>query len=277
MDLEIQEIGMGLQFDSISALPTGEAAQVAQQRRADRQQRQARGTAQRRGHLLDVAFALFEELGVEGFNMRHMAQRAGYTPGALYAYFQGKDAILAALRLRVAEQLADEVRAVRLQKPSRSLKEMPSRAVSPSFGTSGGDSVPGRTLFVAQNLAWWSRLAREPHRLPLLLKPGEPTGAHSGDGPGSEPALLALLEEATAPALATLHTLGLPPETAQQVHDEVLAYGIGLLALQPGTGLETRFVQALHRWLDRECGLAACPALDGEGGGSERQGDLFAG
>lgn len=56
-----------------------------------------------------------------------------------------------------------------------------------------------------------------------------------------------------ASALCALHAMGLSSYAMQALHDEVLAYGLGLLMLQPGADLETRFVQTLHCWLDREC------------------------
>jgi hypothetical protein len=72
-----------------------------------------------------------------------------------------------------------------------------------------------------------------------------------------------------------LQASGLASDTAQQVHDEVLAYGLGLLVLQgpdragARSAMETRFVQSLHRWLD--VALAAALGVPTEAG----QGDLF--
>jgi len=61
------------------------------------------GTAQGRRRLrnrqaiLDAALALIEVSGIDGWSMRELAERVDYTPGALYRYFDGKAALLAAL------------------------------------------------------------------------------------------------------------------------------------------------------------------------------------
>lgn len=279
---------MNVKFDSITPLLSEAAARRAGERAAERQQRQERNTAARREQLLDVAFGLYAEQGSTGFNMRQMAQRAGYTPGALYAYFHGKEAILSALRQRVIDQLADEVRAVRLPKAGRAAR-------APAHGSAGPipSAAPGerdlndqtRLLFVTQCMAWWSRLDQEPHRLHLLLKRDEPAEAPPETHPQrgeSVASVLVRLVWATAPCLDSLHALGMSADAAQRLHGEVLAYGLGLLVLQgagapgPGAGLNTRFLQSLHRWLDRECSGASPPettSADPE----ERQGDLFVG
>ena len=45
----------------------------------------------RRQSVLDAARATFVELGMEKTSMRLIAQRAGYTVGALYSYFASKE------------------------------------------------------------------------------------------------------------------------------------------------------------------------------------------
>lgn len=90
---------MRIQFDSASPLPIEPAALAARHRMVERQQWQERVTA----------------------------LRAGYTPGALYAYFHSKDAILSALRGRVIERLVGGVRAIRPPKPARSSMETSAR------------------------------------------------------------------------------------------------------------------------------------------------------
>jgi AcrR family transcriptional regulator len=51
----------------------------------------------RRAHVLDAAREAFVELGLEGASLREIARRAGYTPGALYSYFQSKEEVYGAL------------------------------------------------------------------------------------------------------------------------------------------------------------------------------------
>jgi len=280
---------MSVKFDSITPLLTGAAARSAQQRAVERQHRQERNTMTRREHLLDVAFGLFGEVGSQGFNMRQMAQRAGYTPGALYAYFRGKEAILSALRQRVIAGLADEVQAVRLPKAGRAPRAQ-------ALGRAGAASAVGnvetdlhaqaRGLFIKQCMAWWGRLDQDPYRLHLLLRVGDPVNSPSEPETDVlhldvEASVLVQLDQATKPCLSTLHALGLSADAAQQLHDEVLAYGLGLLVLQgagspgPITRLDTRFLQTLHRWLARECN-GAPQAGAGAPGPEEDQGDLFA-
>ena len=46
--------------------------------------------------ILDAARAVFEADGLQGASMRAIAKAAGYTPGAIYAYFPSKEHIYAA-------------------------------------------------------------------------------------------------------------------------------------------------------------------------------------
>lgn len=61
----------------------------------------------RRQHVLDAARAVFLELGLEGTSVREIAQRAGYTPGAIYSYFASKEEVYAALLSESMERLTD--------------------------------------------------------------------------------------------------------------------------------------------------------------------------
>ncbi|WP_211099534.1 TetR/AcrR family transcriptional regulator [Azospirillum agricola] len=49
----------------------------------------------KRGLILQAARDVFEAEGLEGASLRAVATRAGYTPGALYSYFDSKEAIYA--------------------------------------------------------------------------------------------------------------------------------------------------------------------------------------
>jgi AcrR family transcriptional regulator len=55
--------------------------------------------------ILDAALTLIEVNGVDGWSMRELGDRVDYTPGALYRYFDGKAALLAALTADAMEQL----------------------------------------------------------------------------------------------------------------------------------------------------------------------------
>ncbi|MGS5086826.1 TetR/AcrR family transcriptional regulator [Hydrogenophaga sp. A37] len=262
---------MTVKFDVITPVLTPEQVQHMQQRVLDRQLRQQRFGDERRVQLLDVAWNLWRETGSQGFNMRQLAQRAGYTAGALYAYFPGRDAILSALQLRVIHELGEQVKA---QKAPRAERGARARA--------DGTPVPGhelvaRQLFIDRSLAWWGSLAGDTQRLQLVL--------HGGHGnlpevpPNERPAsvLLAQLADALQPCLEALQATGLSPETALQLHGEVLAYGLGLLVLQgpkragSQAAMEARFMLSIQRWLD----LTLAGARIASGAEVTEQGDLF--
>jgi AcrR family transcriptional regulator len=60
--------------------------------------------------ILDSAQRVLERDGIEGATVRAIAKEAGYTPGALYAYYSNKDDILADLLCRSLGQAARAVR-----------------------------------------------------------------------------------------------------------------------------------------------------------------------
>src|SRR4051812_3702955 len=62
-----------------------------------RHRRQQAMSETRRALVLDAARAVFEEHGLEGASIREIARRAGYTAGAIYSYFDSKEAIYGAL------------------------------------------------------------------------------------------------------------------------------------------------------------------------------------
>lgn len=59
--------------------------------------RRARARAETRKRIADAAMRLFVEEGFDQTSMRRIADAVGYTPGALYAYFEDKDEILYSL------------------------------------------------------------------------------------------------------------------------------------------------------------------------------------
>ena len=60
--------------------------------------------------ILDAAHRVLERDGIDGATVRAIAKEAGYTPGALYAYYPNKDDILADLLCRSLGQAARTVR-----------------------------------------------------------------------------------------------------------------------------------------------------------------------
>ena len=68
-----------------------------------------KGAVQRhkRAAIVEAALQVFAEVGVEATTVRAIAARAGYTPGALYSYFDDKDALVnATLALSLGRLLA---------------------------------------------------------------------------------------------------------------------------------------------------------------------------
>jgi AcrR family transcriptional regulator len=59
----------------------------------------------RRELVLDAARSAFFELGMEKATIRAIAQRAGYTPGAIYSYFASKEEVYGALLGESLERL----------------------------------------------------------------------------------------------------------------------------------------------------------------------------
>ena len=61
--------------------------------------------------LIEAGVALIAQQGVDGFNLRELARRAGVSPGAPYRHFADKDALLAAVATEGFEALVEQLRA----------------------------------------------------------------------------------------------------------------------------------------------------------------------
>jgi AcrR family transcriptional regulator len=252
-------------------------AAEARARQQERLDRQARAQAARREHMLNVAQAVIDAQGLDGLNMRVIARRAGYTAGALYAYFNGKQDILLALQRRVLERLEDAVKRVKVVKPGRG-----GRLVGDA-----GATVAARQRYVDQSLAWWRQLARDPGGFQLLLL--RPSLVSTGASPAETtplsgpPATLGDLEEVLQPCRDSLLELGLTEQGAYQLHRELVACGLGLLALAAASGhshpdgLESQWRSTVERWLDM--GAGPLPPVAGGSGpaGVRDQASLFPG
>ena len=77
-----------------------------------RSRRQAVRDFKRQG-ILDAAEALFQKAGIAGTTMRAIAERAGYTAGALYSYYDAKDRIMVDLLRRSLASLNQRVRSAK--------------------------------------------------------------------------------------------------------------------------------------------------------------------
>lgn len=170
-------------------------------------QRQQTMIDARRALVLDAARAVFTEAGMEGANIRKIAKRAGYTPGAIYSYFDSKEAIYGALLAESIERLNAAVA------QARAVKNKPEKTL--------GTKV----------MAWFDFYINNPRDLDLtfyLVQGMKPPGsAVALNGPLQE-----RLHDALKPGEAALLEMGLSPAAAQRESTALFAHGLGLLLLQ---------------------------------------------
>ncbi len=76
-----------------------------------RARRKAALAGQRREHIVAAARTVFAEEGLERATMRRIADACGYTPAAIYFYFEGKEEIYAAILQQVLEELRAHISA----------------------------------------------------------------------------------------------------------------------------------------------------------------------
>lgn len=178
----------------------------------------------RRALVLDAARAAFFELGMEKTSMREIAQRAGYTPGAIYSYFPSKEAVYGALLEESLDRLNERVR----------------QALA-------GKDTPVERLRAAA-LAFFCFYQANPRDLDLgfyLFQGMKPRGLT----PELNEALNARLLEALQPVEAELKGLGLSQAAALQEVTALFAHAVGLLVLSH-TGRIRMFRQASQDLFD---------------------------
>lgn len=161
----------------------------------------------RRALVLDAARAVFEEHGIEGASIREIARRAGYTPGAIYSYFDSKEAIYGEL---LGESLARLNQAVLEARP---------------------DEPGAAGLLKAKALGWFGFYAANPRELDLgfyLVHGLAPRGLTSE----LNQRLNARLYEALAPCEQAFLALGMDEAEARRENTSLFAHGVGLLLLQ---------------------------------------------
>lgn len=220
--------GMNARLDEPHPVPS-----AAEQTAALRQQRQLAMTDTRRAHVLDAARRVFADKGIEGASIREIAREAGYTAGALYSYFDSKEAIYAALLAESLDRLQLDVAAARAAR-----------------------SQPDRAL-VASAQAWFGFYANNPRDLDLgfyLVNGLAPHGLTQALNRTLNERLLAALR----PCEQALEDLGLPPDDAARENAALFAHGIGLLLLKHtgrirvfGQTAEALFTQYAERLVER--------------------------
>lgn len=170
-------------------------------------QRQQAMNDSRRALVLDAARSVFERFGIEGASIREIAKQAGYTPGAIYSYFDNKEAIYGALLAESLERLNAVVDA----------------AGDPAMGPA--------EMLEAKASAWFGFYAVNPRDLDLgfyLVQGMRPRGL-SAD---LDVQLNDRLHDALRPCEAALQAMGLNAEDALRENTALFAHGVGLLLLQ---------------------------------------------
>jgi AcrR family transcriptional regulator len=170
-------------------------------------ERQQAMTDVRRALVLDAARAVFEKLGIEGASIREIARAAGYTPGAIYFYYDSKEAIYGALLAESLERLNDKVA---------------------QAGTGAQDAA---AQLEAKASAWFDFYADNPRELDLgfyLVQGMRPRGLNAT----LNEQLNSRLRDALQPCEAALQALGLTGEAALRETTALFAHGVGLLLLK---------------------------------------------
>ncbi len=198
---------MEVQLHELTPVMTAAEREAVERQQQQRQQRQLAMSDTRRALVLDSARSVFAEKGVEGASIREIARRAGYTPGAIYSYFDSKEAIYAALLAESLERLNAEVAA------SRSFKSQP------------------QLTLASKAQAWFGFYARSPRDLDLvffLVQGLSPQGLAGG----LNQQLNGRLQDALRPCEAALQAMGLSLDLAMRENTALFAHGVGLLLLQ---------------------------------------------
>src|SRR3954449_13192741 len=136
--------------------PTMPAATKKKRARVDRRTRTARAEGRDgREALLEAALQVFAERGYRDSSVDDIAERAGYSKGALYWHFSSKDDLFFAL--------LEE----RIDRPWRETIDLlatapATRDMAPEASASFGRLVDGQRELLLVNQEYWSQAAREP-------------------------------------------------------------------------------------------------------------------
>lgn len=190
-----------------------------------RQSRQQALADVRRKLVLEAARSAFLEFGMEKTSIREIAQRAGYTPGAIYSYFASKEDLYGALLGESLNRLNTQVAAA-AEKSQEGVPRL--RAAATAFfdfyHTNPRDLDLGFYLFQG-------------------MKP-------RGLTPDLNETLNARLLQALQPVQTELEGLGLSQAAALQEVTALFAQMVGLLVMSH-TGRIKMFMQASADLFDR--------------------------
>ena len=220
-----------------------------------RRSRQEAMAQTRRDLVLRAVRQAVAEGGVTNANVRDIAKRAGYTAGALYAYFPGKQALFETV-------LADSL----------------SRAQAAAQSAKVAKGAP-EGAFAARAQAWFAYFLAHPAEAHLLLHVLSSDGRGLGRvGEGLATALM----DSLAPVTQALQVLGCSPVLLQRETMALLSMAVGVLLIHDPSklsGTNALAVEALASYIESvQLRLVAAleqpaPALAPEG---FAQVDLFA-
>ena len=164
----------------------------------------------RRAMVLAAAKEVFARMGLERASMREIAKQAGYTPGALYAYFASKQALLAAMQEDLLIRLEMVVQQV---KAPKGLVDQ---------------------VLLQKGQAWLAFFIAQPRDLELTLFLLVGAGSQ-GMAPETSQRLHRQVRQTLVPLENALVALGASPPQAETEMEALLAHGLGLLLAQnPG-------------------------------------------
>lgn len=200
---------------ALTAAVTAEAAPARQPSRDARGARRQAVADVRRSLILAAARSAFFESGLEGASLREIARRAGYTPGAIYSYFESKEDVYGALLGESLERLNQFVSAAACDDPT-------GNGLSALRGAQRKIQVKAEAFF---------EFYREnPRDLDLgfyLFHGMKPRGLT----PALNARLNGRLRDALAPVRDGFMELGLTPGDAQTEVTALFAHIVGLLLL----------------------------------------------
>ena len=167
----------------------------------------------RKALVLDAARVTFARLGLERTSMREIAKEAGYTVGALYAYFASKQELLSAL-----------------------LEEMAARLQTVVLAAKAPKGHPEQ-LVLAQGRAWLAFFISQPHDMALMLYLLAGAGTPRAQGDTGQ-RVHRHLRKTLEPLADALVVLGATPAQRDAEVESLLAHCVGLLMAQDTSQLQ---------------------------------------
>lgn len=168
----------------------------------------------RRAMVLDAARTVFSNVGLERASMREIAKQAGYTPGALYSYYSGKQELLAALLYDMLKRLQEVIQQA---KPARGRSE---------------------SVVFAKGQAWLAFFISQPREMELALSLLVGAGTQRVS-PDISRALHGQVRKTLDPIGVELLVTGATPGQVDVELEALLAQGLGLLLTQDTNRLHT--------------------------------------